>query len=80
MLICLKDLAVGDKAKIAGFEQSKKAYRKRLLAMGLTPGTEFTILRFAPMGDPVEIRIRGFSLTIRKDEAEVLLIERLDER
>ncbi|TCV78172.1 FeoA-like protein [Methylomonas methanica] len=45
--------------------------------MGLTPGTEFTITRFAPMGDPVEIKIRGFSLSLRKNEASVLLIEKV---
>jgi ferrous iron transport protein A len=78
MSILLKDLSQGDSARITGFEPSRKAYRKRLLAMGLTPGTEFTISRFAPMGDPVEIKIRGFSLTLRKDEAEVLLIEKLN--
>lgn len=76
MVTNLKSLAVGDSGKITGFEKSGKAYRKRLLAMGLTPGTLFSITRFAPMGDPVEIRIRGFSLTLRKDEAEVLLIEK----
>jgi ferrous iron transport protein A len=69
-------LAVGDSGKITGFDQSGKAYRKRLLAMGLTPGTAFSITRFAPMGDPVEIKIRGFSLTLRKSEAAVLLIEK----
>ncbi len=76
MSINLKALTVGDSGKIAGFDKSGKAYRKRLLAMGLTPGTPFSITRFAPMGDPVEIKIRGFSLTLRKDEAEVLLIEK----
>ena len=70
-------LAVGDSGKITGFDQSGKAYRKRLLAMGLTPGTAFSITRFAPMGDPVEIKIRGFSLTLRKNEAAVLLIEKI---
>jgi ferrous iron transport protein A len=44
--------------------------------MGLTPGTAFSITRFAPMGDPVEIKLRGFSLTLRKDEAAILLIEK----
>lgn len=73
----LKNLAVGDLGKIVGFEQSGKAYRKRLLAMGLTPGTEFCITRFAPMGDPVEIKLRGFSLTLRQDEAAIVLIEKL---
>ena len=75
----LKHLGIGDQGRITGFDKSGKAYRKRLLAMGLTPGTEFTVTRFAPMGDPVEIKIRGFSLTLRKDEAAVLLIEKLNE-
>ncbi len=77
MTMSLKNLAVGDTGKVVGFEQSGRPYRKRLLAMGLTPGTEFSITRFAPMGDPVEIKLRGFSLTLRKDEAAILLIEKL---
>lgn len=77
MTVSLKDLTVGDSGKVVGFEPSGKAYRKRLLAMGLTPGTEFNVTRFAPMGDPVEIKLRGFSLTLRKDEAAILLIEKL---
>ena len=77
MLITLKDLAAGDTGKVVGFDKTAKSYRKRLLAMGLTPETEFKITRFAPMGDPVEIKIRGFSLTLRKEEAAVLLIEKL---
>ncbi len=75
----MKDLKTGDIAKVVGFDKSGKAYRKRLLAMGLTPGTEFSVTRFAPMGDPVEIKLRGFSLTLRKNEADVLLIEKLNE-
>jgi ferrous iron transport protein A len=77
MAISLKNLAVGDLGKIIGFEPAGKSYRKRLLAMGLTPGTEFSITRFAPMGDPVEIKLRGFALTLRKDEAAILQIEKL---
>jgi len=77
MSISLKMLTVGDQGKITGFDKSGKAYRKRLLAMGLTPGTEFVVTRFAPLGDPVEIKIRGFSLTLRKNEAAVLLIEKI---
>ncbi len=75
----MKDLKTGDSAKVVGYDKSGKAYRKRLLAMGLTPGTEFCVTRFAPMGDPVEIKLRGFSLTLRKNEADVLLIEKLNE-
>jgi len=73
----LKSLAIGDSGKITGFEKSGKPYRKRLLAMGLTPGTEFSVTRFAPMGDPVEIKLRGFALTLRRDEAAILVIEKL---
>ena len=76
MTTSLKSLSVGDTGRILGFDQSGGVYRKKLLAMGLTPGTPFTITRFAPLGDPVEIKIRGFSLSLRKDEASVLLIER----
>lgn len=77
MSTSLKTLTVGDSGRIIGFDQSGGVYRKKLLAMGLTPGTEFTVIRFAPMGDPVEIKIRGFSLTLRKNEASVLQIEKL---
>lgn len=77
MILGLKNLVIGDLAKIVGFEPAGRAYRKKLLAMGLTPGTEFSVTRFAPMGDPVEIKLRGFALTLRKDEASVLQIEKL---
>lgn len=77
MSINLKMLSVGDIGRVIGFNKASKAYRKRLLAMGLTPGTEFKITHLAPLGDPVEIKIRGFSLSLRKNEAAVLLIEKL---
>jgi ferrous iron transport protein A len=70
-------MAVGETGRITGFREGGKAYRKKLLSMGLTPGVEFSVIRYAPMGDPVEIQLRGFNLTLRKDEAEALLIERL---
>jgi ferrous iron transport protein A len=77
MVTGLKNLVIGDFGKIVGFEPTGKPYRKKLLAMGLTPGTEFSVTRFAPMGDPVEIKLRGFALTLRRDEASVLQIEKL---
>ncbi|MGD0959935.1 MAG: FeoA family protein [Methylomonas sp.] len=77
MSTSLKTLAVGDCGRIVGFDQNGGVYRKKLLAMGLTPGAEFSVTRFAPLGDPVEIKIRGFSLTLRKNEASVLLIDKL---
>jgi len=70
-----KDLRVGDRARVLGFTEGGKAYRRKLLSMGLTPGVEIAVIRVAPMGDPVEIRVRGFALSLRKDEAEALQVE-----
>ncbi|HYQ90697.1 MAG TPA: FeoA family protein [Candidatus Competibacteraceae bacterium] len=76
MTMTLGQLAVGEAGKVVGFDKSNRAYRQKLLAMGLTPGTEFTVVRYAPLGDPVEIRVRGFALSLRKAEANALLVER----
>ena len=56
----LKDLAVGERAAVVGFQEGAKHYRQKLLAMGLTPGTQLSVVRVAPLGDPVEIKVRGF--------------------
>lgn len=76
MSTCLREMSVGDRGRVVGFEPGSKAYKKKLLSMGLVPGTEFSVIRYAPMGDPVEIRVRGFALTLRKDEAATVLVER----
>ncbi|WP_417269131.1 FeoA family protein [Celeribacter sp.] len=73
----LKDLALGDCAKIVGFDAGAPAYRRMLLSMGLTLGTEFTVNRMAPLGDPIEIRVRGYALSLRKAEAEALNVCRI---
>lgn len=77
----LRDLQVNDQGRVTRFEPTddptKKAYKRKLLAMGLTPGTEFTVTRVAPLGDPVEILVRGFKLSLRKDEAAALAVEKL---
>lgn len=68
-------LAVGQSGCIVGYEQGDRAYREKLLSMGLTPGTHFTLTRQAPMGDPIEIELRGFKLSLRKDEAAAIRVE-----
>jgi ferrous iron transport protein A len=72
----LRTLEVGEAGRVAGFAPGRRSYRRRLLAMGLTPGVPFEVTRCAPMGDPVEIRLRGFSLSLRREEAEALQIDR----
>ena len=72
----LGQLSVGEKAVITGFVDGQKEYRARLLAMGLTKGIELELTRVAPLGDPLEISIRGFSLSLRKVEASAVLVEK----
>jgi len=76
----VKDLLPGDRARITGFKPGEEGYRSRLLSMGLTKNTEFTLVKVAPLGDPVELELRGFKLSLRKAEAEVLQIERCGRR
>lgn len=76
-MLTIKELATGEKGKVVKFQPGAKAYRQKLLAMGLTPGTEFTVTRIAPLGDPIELLVRGFALSVRKAEAESLVIEKL---
>lgn len=73
----LGELQIGDRARVTGFTNSDTGYRRKLLALGLTPGSEIGIVRVAPMGDPVEIRVRGSSLSLRKEEAASLNVEKL---
>lgn len=73
----ISDLQVGDRATVASYSELGKGYRRKLLSMGLTPGVEIGVTRVAPMGDPVEIRLRGFSLSLRKEEAATLNVEKL---
>lgn len=72
----LNDLEIGDEAVITGYEKGDKAYRDRLLSMGLTKGSVIKIVKRAPLGDPIEIEIRGFNLSLRKEEAKILLLKR----
>ena len=49
--------------------------RRRLFDMGITPGAQFSFRKKAPLGDPIEVTIRGYELTLRKDEANKILME-----
>ena len=71
----LRDLPVGARGRVVGYDKAFRGYKGKLLSMGLTPGTEFTVIRHAPLGDPVEIEVRGFKLSLRKQEAEALCVE-----
>jgi ferrous iron transport protein A len=77
MAFVIGDLGIGESGIITGYVTVDKMYRKRLLAMGLTKGSSFTVIRKAPFGDPVEIKIKDYNLTLRKDEASAVQIDKV---
>jgi len=70
----LSDIKVGETGIIKKIEGDKKL-RKRLMDMGMLPGIDVKIVKVAPLGDPIEMKIKGFHLTIRKEDAKNILIE-----
>ena len=64
----LNELKVGETAKVVRLN-GEGAVKRRIMDMGLTKGTEVTVRKVAPLGDPIEITVRGYELSIRKDEA-----------
>jgi Fe2+ transport system protein FeoA len=72
--IALSTLAVGATAVVREYPRSGAAF-VRLREMGLLPGTRVSLVRTAPLGDPIEIKVRGYNLTLRKSEAAHVLVE-----
>jgi Fe2+ transport system protein FeoA len=70
----LSDLKAQDKGKVRQII-SQAQLKKKLLDMGVLPGSDFEVLRVAPLGDPVEIRIKGYNLSLRKEEAKQVGVE-----
>lgn len=71
--VSLKSLADGESGVVERIELAG-ATKRRLIEMGITPGTRVGVLKRAPLGDPIEILLRGFSLTIRGTDAEKILV------
>ena len=73
----LRDMPSNTMVRIVGYDKAFGGYRGKLLSMGLTPGTKFTLIRVGFGGEPVEIEIGGINLKLRKQEADALVIEEL---
>ncbi|MDA8222571.1 FeoA family protein [Desulfosporosinus sp.] len=71
----LKELKMGEKGVIIKVLGEKGAVKKRLMDMGMTSGAEVLVRKVAPLGDPIEVNIRGYELTLRKAEAQNIIIE-----
>lgn len=76
-MIHIDQLVPGDRVRLLGYGQTALPYKRRLMSLGMTSGTEFSVVRLAPLGCPVQIEVKGASLSLRKDEARGLLLERL---
>ena len=70
----LKDLNIGESAVITAVG-GEGALRQHFLDMGLIPGEEVTLVKFAPMGDPMELTVRNYELSVRKADAEMIEVE-----
>ena len=74
MLKTLNEFKLGETGQIKKVDGERKI-RRRLLDMGVTPGATILLRKKAPLGDPIEITIRGYELTLRKSEAALVLLE-----
>ena len=72
----LADVPVGDSVRVTALADDVPP---RLLEMGVLPGTTVEVVRFAPLGDPMDVRVRGFHLSLRRSEAASVLVEALGE-
>lgn len=70
----LKDVKIGASCKVVKIH-SQGALKRRIMDMGITKGTEITIRKVAPLGDPIELHLRGYELSLRKSDAEQIEVE-----
>lgn len=70
----LKDAKVKDTVKVVKLH-GEGAIKRRIMDMGITKGTEIYVKKVAPLGDPVEVTVRGYELSLRKDDADILEME-----
>lgn len=70
----LRDIAVGETAKVKRLH-GDGALKRRIMDMGITKGSQIYVRKVAPLGDPVEITIRGYELSLRKDDADCIEME-----
>lgn len=73
----MSELRAGDYAEITGYTLGNAAYRAKLLALGLTHGVQLKIVNVAPLGDPFEIAVRGYHLSLRRAEVGVIKVKKI---
>lgn len=73
-MMTLKDLKPGQEGTVISIGE-KGPMRRRIMDMGVTPGTVIRVIKVAPLGDPIEVNIRGYELSLRKAESEYIQIQ-----
>ncbi|CAG19469.1 ferrous iron transport protein A [Photobacterium profundum] len=71
----LSELSCGESGIVTHLSDLPTATRKKLMVMGLLPNTEITVVRFAPLGDPLQVRVRGVNIALRKQIAADIEVE-----
>ena len=69
------NLKIGESAEVSAGHGEGTSLRRRLLDMGITPNTKITMIRSAPLGDPIELNVRGYSLTVRRSDAALIEVK-----
>jgi ferrous iron transport protein A len=70
----LREIPIGGKAKVVKLH-GEGAIKRRIMDMGITRGTEIYVRKVAPLGDPIELNVRGYELSLRKADAELIEVE-----
>lgn len=73
----ISEMRLGDVAEITGYNDGNATYRAKILALGLITGTKIKLINVAPLGDPVEFSLRGYHLSLRRSEADILKIKKV---
>lgn len=71
----LRDCSINDIVKVSKIETTG-AFKRRIMDMGITKGTEIKVNKFAPLGDPIQIQVRGYELSLRKEDAKNILVSK----
>ncbi len=71
----LDEVEIGKLFKVVDIQTQNLSLRKRILDMGVTPDVQITVVKSAPLGDPIEVKLRGYSLSFRKQDASSILVE-----
>lgn len=74
--LTLRDISVGERARVVKLS-GEGALKRHIMDMGVTKGVEIFVRKVAPLGDPLEVSVRGYELSLRKSEAENVLVERV---